>query len=485
MKKLLLRSLVVTHRYLGIAIGWLMLMWCLSGMVMLYVSYPDVGATERWAGLGALSTAQCCHSPAELDAEQKVYGFNVEMLGDRPVLRLAMGFGASQLIDLQRGEVVESLTSDDALAVAHAVERNGTVGGQSTPSLLGAIDHDQWTVNSDERRRPLFHIALNDPSVTELYVSSVDGTLVQRTTRTQRFWNWVGAIPHWLYPTVLREHGLWWTRAVIWSATLGSFLTLFGLALGVWRLRRRADGQWHSPYRGWRYWHHVPGLVFGVLLLSWVVSGLLSMNPWGLLESEGGAREARTVAGTVPTWANVQAVIDELPQAQLPTNTVALDSQALHGELYVMATTRSGERIRLDRHWQVAPLRDVEIREAVTALGINGAAAELLQHEDPYYYGQGSEHVSLPVWRAIALNEAGKQTVRYYFDSVSGALLRKIDNNARWYRWLHSGFHRMDFVAAMRARPLWDLLVWFLLAGITVVSATGTWLAVKYLRGYK
>ena len=34
------RLILLLHRYLGIAVGALMVMWCLSGIVMMYVSYP-------------------------------------------------------------------------------------------------------------------------------------------------------------------------------------------------------------------------------------------------------------------------------------------------------------------------------------------------------------------------------------------------------------------------------------------------------------
>ncbi|MGC3736965.1 PepSY domain-containing protein, partial [Pseudomonas aeruginosa] len=29
-------------------------------------------------------------------------------------------------------------------------------------------------------------------------------------------------------------------------------------------------------------WHHLAGLLFGAVVLSWIFSGLMSMNPWYL-----------------------------------------------------------------------------------------------------------------------------------------------------------------------------------------------------------
>jgi hypothetical protein len=41
------RALVIIHRYLGVAAGALMVMWFLSGIVMMYVGFPRVTETER------------------------------------------------------------------------------------------------------------------------------------------------------------------------------------------------------------------------------------------------------------------------------------------------------------------------------------------------------------------------------------------------------------------------------------------------------
>jgi len=48
------RFLFVSHRYLGIGVGLLMVMWCLSGIVMMYVSFPELDAQSRRGGLARL-----------------------------------------------------------------------------------------------------------------------------------------------------------------------------------------------------------------------------------------------------------------------------------------------------------------------------------------------------------------------------------------------------------------------------------------------
>src|SRR5262245_57974220 len=34
-----------------------------------------------------------------------------------------------------------------------------------------------------------------------------------------------------------------------------------------------------TPYVGWMRWHHYFGLFFGLVTFTWILSGLLSMNP--------------------------------------------------------------------------------------------------------------------------------------------------------------------------------------------------------------
>lgn len=46
--------------------------------------------------------------------------------------------------------------------------------------------------------RPLHRIAIDDGRGTELYVSAKTGEIMRDTHRAERFWNWLGSVPHWL-----------------------------------------------------------------------------------------------------------------------------------------------------------------------------------------------------------------------------------------------------------------------------------------------
>ena len=99
-----------------------------------------------------------------------------------------------------------------------------------------------------------------------------------------------------------------------------------------------------------------------------------------------------------------------------------------------------------------------------------------MTREDSYYFSHHRDVARLPVYR-ILLGDG----TRYYMDVVSGTLVAKIDRSARAYRWLHQGLHRMDFAATLRGRPQWDVLVLLLMSGVTVLCATGAYLAIRRL----
>jgi hypothetical protein len=135
------------------------------------------------------------------------------------------------------------------------------------------IDYDQWTVAGDfDRDRPLKRIALNDPSGTEVYVSSRSGKIVLTTTRRERLANYAGSIAHWLYPTELRHHRHAWSALMWWLSLLATTGAAVGVIIGLMRL---AGGR---AYQGLQRWHHMSGLIFAPFLLAWISSGFLSMD---------------------------------------------------------------------------------------------------------------------------------------------------------------------------------------------------------------
>ena len=463
---------MVLHRYLGIAIGLLMLSWFLTGIVMMYVGFPQPAGGERLRGLPVIAWGECCSvDAANVPEGQPVARAEIEMLLGTPVLRLPRVLVPTQTIELAQGKE-KHLDIDEAKIVAMAAAAPRT-GGQAPPlASAEEIDEDQWTLNRYRQEQPIFRFVFDDPDGSVLYVSGASGRVVLRTTAAQRFWNWLGAIPHWLYFESLRTDGLAWNRTVIWTSILGSFLTIIGLYLGIAQFKRGKDG-WRSPYRGLFYWHHLAGLAFGVVTLAFVASGLVSMNPWGFLDSRGGGERAR-LEGPSPRWAEVRESVLELRTRSVMAVNLSLAPYG--GKLFWLATARDGSVTRLDASGNMAALGERDLLEAGMRLaGAAGIATQgLIADGDPYYLS-----ARLPVYRVIA-NDA--ESTRYYIDPASGALWQRADSNRRWHRWLFGAIHRLDFASWIRARPAWDIILITLMLGGFAVSATGVYLALRRVR---
>jgi hypothetical protein len=105
-----------------------------------------------------------------------------------------------------------------------------------------------------------------------------------------------------------------------------------------------------------------------------------------------------------------------------------------------------------------------------------------LSEPDAYYYSH-HEVRTFPVLRIHY--EDGE---RLYLDTVSGDLVSAVDSDRRWSRWLFLALHRGDFAAWARQRPVWDIFMLILMAGVTVGSGTGAYLGwrrtVRWIRRF-
>ena len=230
MKARIIRLLFATHRWTGVVLGLLMLLWCLSGFVLIWAPYPSLTLGDRdyrAEGLAPLLLPERLVFPPVPEGAS-ITSLRMEMLAERPVVSLAWREGEGEgegggrgLFDLSTGERIEKVDEAEALDVARIyAERHGL---KSAPSLKVLTDRpDEFTVQGYlNPHRPLYQMRLNDPEQTMLYISSATGEAVQRTTASLRTWTWLGAIPHWLYFTELRTNAALWNQVVIWTSLAG------------------------------------------------------------------------------------------------------------------------------------------------------------------------------------------------------------------------------------------------------------------------
>src|SRR5262249_26327809 len=81
MTNFLWRTLVIVHRYLGIAVGILMLLWFASGIVMMYVGFPRLTEKERASALAPIRWQACCRvADGLIPDDQQFYRVQIENL---------------------------------------------------------------------------------------------------------------------------------------------------------------------------------------------------------------------------------------------------------------------------------------------------------------------------------------------------------------------------------------------------------------------
>ncbi|HEY3516461.1 MAG TPA: PepSY domain-containing protein, partial [Gammaproteobacteria bacterium] len=92
------RALILTHRYLGIPLSVLFVLWFVTGIAMIYVGgMPTLSAQTRLTHLPTLDLAAVRYTPAEA-AERAASGFGrvaLTTVMGRPAYRFASPYGSA------------------------------------------------------------------------------------------------------------------------------------------------------------------------------------------------------------------------------------------------------------------------------------------------------------------------------------------------------------------------------------------------------
>lgn len=484
----MIRMLIVTHRYVGIATCLLFAMWFVSGVVMMYVGFPQLTAVERFNGLTPLDLHTAQVLPAQALAVSGIDGWprelRIEMVLGRPAYIIQPWEGPWHTVFADDGSVLQGVEPAQAIAAAQQFS--------SIPYIRyrGLIERDQWTVpNGLNPYRPLHHLALEDKAGTELYVSDRTGEIIRDTTRTERFWNWCGAVVHWLYFTELRKNPELWRQVVLWVAGIGIVSVLTGIVVGIvrWRPRKRYRHGRMSPYHGMMHWHHVLGLAAAVPLLTWIVSGWLSLNPGHWVSERSPDRVAherytgldQAMASFTVTPATAWRVTTMNPPAcdydsgradrcmclpRLPNTNGLIGGDSMPWPITIGGT---------DAVVQVARrlLPDAQL-----------VHAEMLQAYDFYWYAHHTPRL-LPMLRVrFRVRFDDQHATWFHIDPVTGDVLERLDSTRRLQRIVFNALHSLDFPVLLAHRPVWDVLAVTLCSLGLALSITAVVIAWRWLR---
>jgi hypothetical protein len=500
------RILILTHRYLGIPLSALFVLWFVTGIAMIYVGgMPTLTPTARLTNLAPLDLDAVRVTPAEA-AAQASSGFGRVTLStvlDRPAYRFASRYGEATVF-ADDGTSLEEI--DAATAERVAAEFVGAPSAAVTLERLVETP-DQWTL-ALSRALPLFLFDVADGHGTEVYVSPYTGDVRLVTTTKTRTLAWIATIPHWFYITPLRSNQPVWYWTVVGTSALGCLLAALGLILGVTQFQKSTPFSWSASvrYRGTMRWHYILGAFFGLFALTWVFSGLLSMEPFAWSNAEGVEIGNETLTGgpvdldrfpafDAPRWRELLAnrTLKEIELRRIQDepfylarytedSPAAADARERLHQPYNIGGRGEPQHVLVDAvtgtlRTEPFSTESLVARIAAATPGAPIVAQELLADYDSYYYSRGGQ-APLPVLR---LKLADPLETWVYVDPALGEVLATVHRLQRLERWLYNGLHSLDFGFWYDRRPLWDIGMIVLCLGALATSCIGLWLGMRRL----
>jgi hypothetical protein len=478
------RTLVFLHRWLGVLLCVVFLIWFVSGIGMMYWTFPTVTAADRLERAPALDPATVVLSPAEA-AERIGLGqlprqVRLNTFDGRPVYRFGGGRGSARIVYADTGEEQGEISRFMLRRIASAW--TGRPAHEAQVERLREVD--QWTVQANVRSElPLWKYSW--PNGEEVYVSERTGEVVQYTTTASRIGAYLGPIPHWLYFTPLRKHGPEWSRLVIWSSGVGTIVAILGIVIGGWMYspskRYRYDGApSRIPYRGQKRWHMVLGLVFGVGAVTWAFSGMLSMDPFPSRTGGPGRPAGPSINQALRGRVDMAAFAAKHPREALRQldgmQVKELELMSFDGEPIYLATLAGGRT-------QIVPVRgeprdEFDHKRIVDVVRTAAPDPQVVEarviDEYDWYYIDRHGRRPLPVILVLMHDPEGS---RHYIDPKTARVVGSYSSRNWVNRWLYTGLHSLNFPFLYKHRPLWDFVVMTFMLGGTALCVTSVVLA--------
>jgi hypothetical protein len=244
-------------------------------------------------------------------------------------------------------------------------------------------------------------------------------------------------------------------------------------------------------------WHHIGGLLFGSVLLTWVFSGLMSMNPLGIFDSSAPhPNHAQFHGGTPGTTLAHFSTRDVLLALQAASfDACELEWRVLAGQPYVLARNASGAtRIVTGSERQLAvPVVLEQWSEQTATLAGHGLfplavmSTTRVTEYDAYYYARGASSMysgdarPLPALR-LTFDDPGRTEV--YLDPSTGDIVHTSTTAQRTGRWLFNFLHSWDLPAMLETTVARTAVLIALSFGAIVIACTGVVIATRRLKNY-
>lgn len=477
---MLTRFMFTIHKVLGTLLSALFLIWFISGLVMIYHTFPKANPKDKAEKYEALSSPlpSAGEIVQRIPSDEQIESMSVNRYLGQTVFHIRTDKGKYDL----------PADSTEQLPVINRerIEAIARLWCQAPIERIDTLQHlEQWIpFGFLKKELPIYKFYFKDKEKYQLYISSKSGEVLQFTSSKQRFWAWVGAIPHWVYFTMLRQNIELWKTTVIWLSAVGCIMTIAGLYIGIYafiRVRRRKR-EFATPYKKrWYKWHHVTGTLFGIFVLTWVFSGMMSLTdaPQWLAKTHKEYPVREVIKESDLSFADYP--LDYRKVINNNGNVTQIEWSNFRSKpIYHIQKGSKKESIDASNNAEIHPLKltEEEIREAITTIHPDESIQNitLLKDYDTYYVAR-SGHLALPVYK-VEVDNADKTC---YYINPNNASYRSINTNRRWGFWMYQGMHSLKFNWLVAHPVLWSIVMWILMLGGTFVSLSGVILGVKYI----
>lgn len=472
------------HAISGSLMSAFFLMWCLSGFVLIYVGFPHASRQARFENLTSFN-------PEDFSTIQTlpfVTGGSVELekCNGQAVYRIMQGRKRQVVISASTLDTLHLFNEKDARAIAEHFSQSKVSCVDSTNTLDSWIP---WTYYKP--LLPFYKCYMKDEEHTQIYVSSKTGSIVQKTNRKSRWLGRVGAIPHWIYfkqlhrKANLRKHVVLGIGIISWLACLS------GLVVGCFRLNRNDKNRISgiTIYKKWWYkWHHILGFVFGLVMFTFVLSGVLYATgvPSWMVKKQSGSNPLSQWNKSKALKSNLSAqqVWDALANKQ-GVRRIAWGSTMNKPVVKVFYKEYKNPLVFHANENELLALKlsDAEIIQYAQQCFPDQKYQLTLQTEHDYYYeAQGMFKRPLPIYKLDFNNEFNGTL---YINPLSGEAVKYLDNNKRARRWLTRALHKFDFPILHKHDTLRKAILIMVLLACLGFSITGLVLSVKWIKRLK
>lgn len=402
---------------------------------------------------------------------------NLQSYANKPFFEVSSGKNSNRFF---AGSSVEIETTPSYEQIQEYAQRWNAAAITRVDTLR---ELDQWIPFGHLRKEfPIYKFYFSDEDKHQLYISSQTGDALQFTDKNNRFWAWIGAIPHWVYFTSLRQNSQLWVDVVVWLSGIGSLMCLTGIILGIrsYIVQYRKSKKLATPYKKFIYkWHHILGFVFGIFVFTFVFSGMMSLAnvPQWIVKVHDSDIEKKLYTPEPIRLQNYvlnyHKIFDKYP------NEVKSIEWASFGDKPIYKVVINNRLVAIDASSDEVKdllLDKQDIKNRLTAIHSDSVTVTLMPEYDNYYVGL-SDHLPLPVYKA-EINDADGST---YYINPKNANTRYFNTNTKVRRWSYQALHTFKFKLTAENKVLWNVLMWTTMIGGTIVSISGVWLGFRYI----